>query len=198
VPLAAPVHRILEVLQGAALALDPDAPKPLLGFVTAQDGPVAVLDLAARLDLKDARDEKQEAKPDGEENRKILVISASGRRLGLQVDEVVGILSIEEGAVQPLPKGLWRAGTDHLLGLYSVLETPEEQEAAFSETAQLGGVLSDDAFRDGSAQIGTTPGLADLDEAQEGSVGAPSYSWWTLLNVDFLLEEAPPGTVSEG
>ena len=133
VALAVPVQRVLEVLPGTALTRDPAAPVPLSGFAESQDGQVAVIDLALRLDLQVEEDGGSAASRTSA--GAILVVSMTGRRLGLQVDEVSGLLPINPRAVQPLPKELWATGTDHLAGLYPLVGTGGEQgaDAATSE-----------------------------------------------------------------
>lgn len=87
-----PLASVVEILRTPLLERMPGTPETVCGFAKVRGVPVPVVDLAALLDL-----------PGGGAHARLVVMRAGGRRVALQVDEVLGIRATASlAAIPPL------------------------------------------------------------------------------------------------
>lgn len=111
--LAVPVETVLEILDMRRIARLPDAPAHVLGLIDVRGRNVSVMDLRARLGLPVA--------PTSEHSRILVLEVPLAERpplvLGLVVDRVFEVTSLDGAGVEPPPDigAQWRS--DHIRGV---------------------------------------------------------------------------------
>ncbi len=117
---------VSEVVDAPPVRPVPDAPATMLGVAALRDGLIPILDPRGALNLHGSASPS----PDGRRGSgAALVFDVGGRRVGLAVDDVVDVMTLERGALRHAPgvdagdrilRGVLRRNTD----LIGVLDAP--------------------------------------------------------------------------
>lgn len=102
-----PVSGVQEIVGVAGISKVDGAPFPVRGSVNLRGRPVAVVDLGLRLDLG-AREVI---------DSRLVVVRSKGRRIGLLVDGVERLVSLDPAAVEPLPDAVRTPASSCLRGV---------------------------------------------------------------------------------
>ncbi len=105
------ITSIREIRRWSSVTALPNSDVATLGVMNLRGAVIPILDLAARLGMP---------KTDIGERSVVVVIALNARVIGLLVDEVSEILSIEEDSIQPNPTRNRDDGPDVIVGLVSV------------------------------------------------------------------------------
>lgn len=104
-----PVSSVKEILRAGFITRVPHAPSSVRGVTNMRGRVLPVVDLNARLGLKES---------DITSLSRILVVESKGRLIGLLVDSVQQVLRLSLKAVQPAPPDIITAQSDYILGVY--------------------------------------------------------------------------------
>lgn len=101
---AFPINQIERILPTQEVTKVPKAPKALLGVFNLRGAVIPVLDARTRLGLKDA-----------DQSQNFIVVLSNKGRCALRVDQVTGIIALEEGSIEHDAQHLSKAN-DELVG----------------------------------------------------------------------------------
>ena len=104
-----PVRQVQEILRVTSLTRVPHAPFPVRGVTNLRGSVLPVVDLRVRLGL-----EPVEIGP----RHRVIVLSSHGRLIGLLVDAVDQVVTIDRLTVQPPPEDVMTAQSYYLIGVY--------------------------------------------------------------------------------
>ena len=108
---ALPVTAAQEILRVSTITRVPHAPHTVRGIINMRGRVVPVVDFRVRLGLPTA--------DVGPKNR-ILITSTRNRLLGLLVDEVEQVLSLDANAVAPPPNDVMTDQSEYIVGVYHI------------------------------------------------------------------------------
>jgi purine-binding chemotaxis protein CheW len=103
-----PIASVQEIIRVSEITRVPDAPEVVRGVVNLRGRVLPVVDLRLRLGLPAI---------DVDTSRRILVLPARGRLIGLLVDSVSAIQRIRPSEVQPVPPDVLTQRSDYFLGV---------------------------------------------------------------------------------
>jgi purine-binding chemotaxis protein CheW len=94
---ALPLEAVERALELVAVSVLPETPVGIVGAINVHGEPVPVLDLDARI-----------GRPPRERGTRgsLLLVRTARRRVALPVDEVLGVVTVDAGAVAPPPESL--------------------------------------------------------------------------------------------
>jgi purine-binding chemotaxis protein CheW len=105
---AVEIARVLEVLRTPSITEVPRAPGEVLGIISLRGEVITVIDPRGRLGL---------GRAEGSPARRVLIVDDGEGTCGLLIDEVVGVVRLPGGALEPCPQALTGAGADLFLGI---------------------------------------------------------------------------------
>lgn len=105
---ALPIAAVQEIVRVAEITRVPDAPAVVRGVVNLRGRVLPVVDLRARLGLPAV---------DVDTTRRILVLPARGRLIGVLVDSVSAIERVRPSTIQPVPPDVLSDRSDYFLGV---------------------------------------------------------------------------------
>jgi purine-binding chemotaxis protein CheW len=94
---AVPVHRVESIIAGTDPTQVPGAGKHVRGVYNLRGRVISIIDLRSRLDI--------EPRPNGA-NGRVLVVTTGGHTVGLEVDEVSEVFSVDPAQLQGPPQQL--------------------------------------------------------------------------------------------
>ena len=94
---AVPVHRVESIIAGTDPTQVPGAGKHIRGVYNLRGRVISIIDLRSRLDI--------EPRPDGADAR-VLVVTSGGHTVGLEVDDVSEVISVDPAQLQGPPQQL--------------------------------------------------------------------------------------------
>ncbi len=106
---ALPVRVAREILRVSTITRVPHAPHTVRGIINMRGRVVPVVDFRVRLGLPDT---------DVSPKSRILITSIRNRVLGLLVDEVEQVVSLDANAVAPPPDDVMTNQSDYIVGVY--------------------------------------------------------------------------------
>jgi purine-binding chemotaxis protein CheW len=137
---AVDIMRIKEIIRLPKLAPLPRALPFVEGVINLRGSVIPVVDLRKRFGLPQA--ENREA-------ARLLILSVSGQRLGLIVDEVTEMITVPLRELKAPPRGVRMVGGEYMIGLFLVQEVPVmllniDALLTFKEKAELGFITPQD------------------------------------------------------
>jgi purine-binding chemotaxis protein CheW len=131
---AVDIMRIKEIIRLPKLAPLPRALPFVEGVINLRGAVIPVVDLRKRFGLPPAENRDQ---------GRLLILSVSGQRLGLIVDEVTEMITVPLRELKPPPRGVRMLGGEYMIGLFLVQEVPVmllniDALLTFQEKAELG------------------------------------------------------------
>jgi purine-binding chemotaxis protein CheW len=105
---ALPIATVQEIIRVAEITRVPDAPAVVRGVVNLRGRVLPVVDLRLRLGLPAI---------EVDTTRRILVLPARGRLIGVLVDAVSAIERVRPSTVQPVPRDVLSERSDYFLGV---------------------------------------------------------------------------------
>ena len=106
---ALPVKAAREILRVSTITRVPHAPHTVRGIINMRGRVVPVVDFRVRLGLPDT---------DVSPKSRILITSTRNRVLGLLVDEVDQVVSLDANAVEPPPDDVMTNQSEYIVGVY--------------------------------------------------------------------------------
>lgn len=94
---AVPVHRVESIIASTDPTQVPGAGAHVRGVYNLRGRVISIIDLRSRLAI--------EPRPEGT-NARVLVVTAAGHTVGIEVDEVSEVFSVDPAEVQPTPAQL--------------------------------------------------------------------------------------------
>lgn len=131
---AVDIMRIKEIIRLPKLAPLPRALPFVEGVINLRGSVIPVVDLRKRFGLPPS---------ENRDTQRLLILSISGQRLGLIVDEVTEMITVPLRELKPPPRGVRMVGGEYMIGLFLVQEVPVmllniDSLLTFKEKAELG------------------------------------------------------------
>lgn len=105
------IKKILEIRRWSPVTALPHAPAEVLGVMNLRGAVIPIYDLAARFGLGET---------DPSERNVVIVCAVQGKSVGLLVESVSEIISIDPESIQPTPDVQSEATRDCIVGVISV------------------------------------------------------------------------------
>lgn len=108
-----PVTHVQEILRVSGITRVPHAPHPVRGITNMRGRVLPVVDLRIRLGLAEA---------ELDDRSRILVVSSTGRLMGLLVDAVSQVVRLAPSSIQPPPQDVMTEKSEYILGVVHIHE----------------------------------------------------------------------------